>query len=305
MSCSCTLILFQIQATGALCMIGRTAWFFILAFLPVLTWAQEASYAPEEQVHWASAAFFGTGWYRVDENRNAFIFRVPPRQVLRESGWDESGERKLGVEIIYPLTFGLHELDDIPDFIEFENYATLSFTPGVQVEIPVSERWYLRPYGHLGFGYERKSGEWAGIWYGGIKSRYLLHESESLSWSLLNLVSFAGYKPEYKQRGQYGSAMAGLEFSLPFPGLELSQEPVFFNWHLTYSYLFDNLVFHVTEEETVTIRDQWELGLALGHRQKNVKLWFLEFEQVGLSFKFSSNGDYQAIALNFRSPFTL
>lgn len=267
--------------------------------------AQVEPYDPAEQVHWASAAFFGTGWYRVDDNRKAFIFRIPPRQVVRESGWGENGERKLGVEILYPVTVGLHQLDDVPDFIEFDNYGTLSFTPGVQVEIPISERWYLRPHAHLGFGYERKSGEWAGIWYGGLKSRYLLGESEKLTWSLLNDLSYAGYKPEYKQRGQYGSAMAGLEFSHRLPGADSGGDPFHFNWHLTYSYLFDDLNFHVTEDEVVSIRDEWELGLALGKGRKKVKIWFMEFEQVGLAFKFSSNGDYRALAFNLRSPFTL
>jgi hypothetical protein len=47
------------------------------------------------------------------------------------------------------------------------------------------------------------------------------------------------------------------------------------------------------------------VGLALGRGRARVKIGFLEFEQVGFSFKFSSNGDYQAITVNFRSPFTM
>ena len=57
---------------------------------------------PEKQVHWAMAAFFGTGWYQVAENRTMYIFRIPPRQTVRDSGWHEDGKRKLGVEIQYP-----------------------------------------------------------------------------------------------------------------------------------------------------------------------------------------------------------
>lgn len=286
-------------------MIFRSLSLLLLVLLPGLAKAQEVKYDPGEQVHWASAAFFGTGWYQVDDNRKAFIFRIPPRQVVRESGWDADGGRKPGIEILYPVTLGVHQLDEIPDFIEFDNYGTITFTPGVEVEVPVSERWYLRPNAHLGFGYERKSGEWAGIWYGGIKSRYLLGESATRRWSLLNALSYAGYKPEYKQRGQYGSAMAGLEFSLPLPGQDPGREPLYFNWHLTYSYLFDELNFHVTEDEVVSIRDEWELGLALGLRDKKIKLWFMQFEQLGLAMKISSNGDYRALTFNLRSPFTL
>ena len=259
---------------------------------------------PEKQVHWAMAAFFGTGWYQVAENRTMYIFRIPPRQTVRESGWHQDGKRKLGVEIQYPLALGLHTLDDIPDFIDFENYGTITFTPGVQVEIPINEKWYLRPYGHIGAGYEKESGEWAGIWYGGIKSRYRLGESPRLRWSLLNAVYYAGYKPEYENRGQYASVMAGLEFNQPMQRWKLGGEPVWLNWHVTYNYMFDRLNFHVDEDNVESISDQWELGLALGRGSKGVKIWFITFELVGLSFKWSSNGKYKAISFNLRSPFT-
>jgi len=258
---------------------------------------------PARQVHWAMAAFFGSGWYRVDDNRSAFIFRIPPRQTLRRSGWNDDGSRRLGVEIQYPLALGLHQLKDVPDFIEFENYGTLTFTPGVQVEVPVSERWYLRPYAHLGFGYERESEEWAGIWYGGVKSRYRLREEGRSRWSLLNGVYYAGYKPEYKQRGRYGSVMAGLEVNQPLGNFRLLGEPASLNWHLTYNYLFDHLNFHVDEERVESVKDQWELGLALGRGGQGIKLWFITFDQVGLAYKWSSNGRYRALTFNLRSPF--
>jgi len=279
----------------------------LLLFFPVILHAQSVPYQdpePEKQVHWALAAFFGTGWYQVDENRSSFIFRIPPRQTVRESGWHEDGKRKVGVEIQYPVALGLHQLDDLPDFIEFDNYGTITFTPGVQVEIPVNDRWYLRPYAHIGAGYERESGEWAGIWYGGLKSRYLLGESSRFRWSLLNAIYYAGYKPEYENRGRYASAMAGLEFNQPLGRFKLGGEQVWLNWHVTYNYLFDRLNFHVDEDNVESIDDQWELGLALGRGSKGMKIWFMTFEHIGLSFEWSSDGRYRAISFNLRSPFT-
>jgi hypothetical protein len=278
----------------------------LIVVFPLALHAQDAEITqdPVRQAHWAMGAFFGTGWYQVDQNRSVFVFRVPPRQTLRQSGFDEFGERKIGVEIHYPLTFGLHQLDDIPDFINFDNFGTVSFTPGVQLEIPVNAKWALRPYVHIGAGYEKESGEWAGISYGGIKSRYSLGDNERLRWSLLNAVSYAGYKPEFKASGRYGSAMAGLEFSQPLGWLQLSGDPARLNWHVTYSYLFDKLNFYVAEDRIESIRDQWEIGMAVGKGNGKLKIWFMSFEQIGLSFKASSNGHYKAISLNFRSPFT-
>ena len=258
---------------------------------------------PERQVHWAMGAFFGTGWYRVDDNRSMFIFRIPPRQTLRESSIDEKGKRKLGIEIHYPVTFGLHNLDQLPDFVDFDNFATVSFTPGIELEIPLTEKWYLRTSAHFGWGKETSSSESAWIYYGGIKSRYRLGDGR-VKWSLLNGLYYAGYQPEFRDRGQFGSFMTGLEFAQPLKNIELSGDSLWLNWHVTYNYFFDKLNFHVGEEQVESISDQWEIGLALSKGSKNIKIWFISFEHIGLSYKFSSNRQYTAISVNLRSPFT-
>ena len=279
---------------------------FLLTAMPCIPYAQEATPAqePVRQIHWAMGASLGTGWYQVDQNRSVFIFRIPPRQTVRRSALDENGKRTLGVELHYPITFGLHSLDEVPDFLDYDNIGTISFSPGVQLEIPVSHQWVLRPYAHLGAGYEKESGDWAGIWYGGVKSRYRLGDSDRLRWSLLNSITYAGYKPEFKSRGRYGSAMAGLEFNQPLRGLQLGGEPLGLDWHVTYSYLFDKLNFSVDEDRVESIQDEWEIGLALGKRNSRIRIWFMTFEHIGLSYKTSSNGHYKAISLNLRSPFT-
>ena len=266
--------------------------------------AQELLAEPEKQVHWAMAAVFGTGWYRVDENRSSFIFRVPPRQTVRKAGWTEDGGRRTGLEILYPVTLGLHQLDDLPDFIEFDNYSTITFTPGVALEYPVNQRWSLRPYLHYGVGYEGTSDEWAQVWYGGVRSRYAIGEPGRTAWSLLGAVNFAGYKPEFKNRGQYGGALVGLEASHRLANLRLFDEPTRLNWHLVYDYYFDKLNFHVSEDEVVSIRDTWELGLAIRLDGQPFRLGWFSFQQLGLAFKWSSDGNYDAITFNLRSPFT-
>lgn len=258
---------------------------------------------PAKQIHWAMGAFFGTGWYQVDASRTVYVFRIPPRQTVRRSSFDEDGKRKLGVEIQYPVSIGLHQLDDIPDFIDFDNYGTISFTPGVQVEIPVTKKWYLRPYVHLGYGVETETSDSAWIYYGGLKSRYRLGSGRA-DWSLLNGLYFAGYKPEYESRGQYGSFMTGIEVNQPLSRFKLGGDDLFLNWHLTYNYLFDHLNFHVDEDRVESVNDQWELGIALGKGRKGMKIWFLTFEHIGLAFKTSSNGKFKAISFNMRSPFT-
>ena len=98
--------------------------------------------------------------------------------------------------------------------------------------------------------------------------------------------------------------MTGLEFAQPLKNLELGGDALWLNWHATYSYFFDKLNFHVGEEQVESISDQWEIGLALSKGSKNIKIWFISFEHICLSYKFSSDRQYTAIAVNLRSPFT-
>jgi hypothetical protein len=277
----------------------------LLLSLPGALWAQPVLVGsePAKQVHWAVGAFFGTGWYRVDKNRSVYILRIPPRQTLRTASLDLDGNRQVGVEIQYPVALGLSKLDSIPDFVEFENYSTVSFTPGVHVEVPIDDRWSLRPYAHFGYGWEAESEEGALIWYGGIKSRYRVKD-EGARCSVLNGLSYAGFKPQFEDRGHYGAVMAGLECGQPLGSVRPGGVSLFLNWHLTYNWYFDRLNFHVDQERVESIRDQWELGLALGKGGSRMKVWFLRFEQIGLGLRWSSNGDLKAITLNFRSPFT-
>ena len=97
--------------------------------------------------------------------------------------------------------------------------------------------------------------------------------------------------------------MIGLESHRRASGMQIGGTPARINAYLTYSYLFDHHEFHVSEEEVVTVRDEWEIGLALARDGGPIKIGFLGFEQLGLAYQWSSNGAYRAITLNLRSPF--
>ena len=45
-------------------------------------------------------------------------------------------------------------------------------------------------------------------------------------------------------------------------------------------------------------------GLAIRLAEKPFRLGWFSFQQVGLAFKWSSDGSYDAITFNLRSPFT-
>ncbi len=99
-------------------------------------------YAQEEPtesdtLHWAMSSFLGTGWYQIDDSLSIFVVRIPPRPTIRKSWFNSRDDRGIGIEIKYNTTLGLFAFDDLPSVIDFDNVGTFSFTPGVDLEIPV------------------------------------------------------------------------------------------------------------------------------------------------------------------------
>ncbi len=264
------------------------------------------SYAdpPEyEPIHWAYSTFFGTGWYQVGDNRSIFVLRLPPRQSLRESGFSDSGERKIGIEIMYPLTLGLHSIDGIPDFIQSDNFGTVSFTPGITLEIPINEKWYLRTFAHVGWGTDLDSSDSVWIYYTGVKSRYTF-VGEKFDWALLNGLYYAGYTPDKGRSDRLAMAELGVEFRQPLNNFTLAGRQVDLHYNFMYSFLGKDLHFGLPDGGFDVVEDQIEIGVAMSFRNKPYKLWFLNVRRLGIGYKFTSENQFKAITLSMRSWFT-
>ena len=256
-----------------------------------------------EPVHWAYSSFFGTGWYQIEDARSVFVVRVPIRQTLRTSSLTESGSRKLGVEIRYPVTVGLHDIEDLGGIIENDNFATVSLTPGVELEIPINSRWYLRTLAHVGWGSDLRNDDSAWIYYAGIKSRYTF-PAEKYQWSLLAGLFYAGYTPDEGRSDQLAVAQVGTELRQPLDKATFHGEPVDLHWTFMYSFLGNELHFNLPDGTFDPIQDQIELGLQVSLRNRPFKLWFLDIHRLGVAYQFSSSGQFTAITFSMRSWFT-
>ena len=272
----------------------------LLLLLPGISSGQDSG---EDGVHWAYAAFLGTGWYKLDSDRQVFVLRIPPRWYFRDSSIDETGKRQLGIEFNFPLTFGLHKLEEINDIIDFDNIGSASFNPGVEIEFPVSDRWRLRAYGHLGWGTVVNSNENAWIYDTGLKSRYGF-KNGNLDWAIVNELFFAGYDANNSNSDSLTGMMAGLDFSYPVTFGSATRDTLKLNWDISYRWYENDPSFPRTASVPVLIEDEWELAVAIARRDGPIKIWFLKFEHMGLSYRFNTNGSFRAITVNFRAPFT-
>ena len=276
---------------------------FVVATLlfPGLSSGQDSS---DESVHWAYSAFLGTGWYELDSNRQVYVLRIPPRWYFRDSSIDDSGQRKLGIEFHFPLTFGLHKLEQLEDFIDIDNIGTVSFNPGVEIEYPISRRWHLRAYGHLGRGVEADSNDAAWMYDAGLKSRYSFQNGK-LEWAIVNEIFIAGFDENTGESDSLSGMMAGLDFTHP---ISLgSANNLKLDWDIVYRWYENDPSFLGIRGLTgtpVTLEEEWEIGVALAKRDGPIKIWFMDFEHMGLIYRFNTDGSFRAITVNFRSPFT-
>lgn len=263
--------------------------------------AQEAS---SSSVHWAYSSYFGTGWYQVSGDRDVFVLRTTPRWELRKANYAEDGERTIGIEFRFPITIGLDRFDinDIPGAADLENLASLSVTPGVDVTIPISERWALRPFVSLGWGTLLNGSESAWTYWTGIKSRYAFQNGK-LNWALINSVAYVGYTPTEGPSEDFWPLMAGLEFDYPLGRSERDHDQLFLSWHGMYTTFEHNLDLVLEDDTTTPITDQWEFGLSFHKRSERIKIWFFSFDRLGLAYRFSSSGDLKGISFVFRSVF--
>ena len=263
--------------------------------------AQEVNANP---VHWAYSAYFGTGWYSVEGDRDVFVLRMTPRWNYRESAMDDNGKRTIGFHFKFPITVGLDRLEflDPIDAVDIDNVSSLSINPGIDVEIPVTDRWTLRPFASIGYGSILDGSGSAWTYWAGIKSRFALRPAGRMNWSLINSIGYVGYTPDVGPSDQFWPLVAGFEFDYPL-GQPTDGDQLMLYWHTTYTTLENNLDFLDEPDIGRQISDQWEAGVAIGKRDSRLRIWFLRFDRLGIGYRQSSNGDLKGITFLFRSLF--
>ena len=279
----------------------------VFAAVTCYSTSSRADHLDVRSLHWAYASYFGTGWYAVGDSRDSFVIRWTPRWEYRDASLADDGERSIGVYFKFPVTAGLEtfELDDLPGALDPDNLGSLSVTPGIDLEIPVTQRFSLRPYAAVGWGTTLNRNDSAWTYWAGIRSRYSF-QSGKLGWALLNSVSYVGYTPSDGAAEDFWPLMIGLEFQYPLGKKKVDEDTWLLYWHGTYTSFENDLDFNSLDGlGTEPITDEWELALALGKEDQPIRIWFMNFERLGLGYRTSSNGELRGITFIFRSVFDL
>jgi hypothetical protein len=254
-------------------------------------------------INWAYATAFGTGVYRIRDDVDVFVLSMQPGWTKELSWKKHFGDRPMLLELRFPITFGVHNYHIggiVEEFLTLK-FRQVSFAPGAFLELPMSQRWALRPFTHLGWGIETsgdKDSAW--IYWGGIKSR-LKFPFVGLDFGLLNGLTVYGFSPNTGPSQDFSEILTGLECDIPLGKLQWQDEPLYLKTHIVNSYYLDNLNFMYEFKQPPDLSWQWELGISIGKKKSKIKLWIFQFERIGVGYSYAR--DARGIRFYTRSTF--
>jgi len=275
-------------------MLNRYVGIALIFFLPSMLWGQSTKTVNTDNLyHWAYGTAFGTGAYRVGSDR-VLVVRVSPAIELKT--WEP---QRLALNLILPVTIGIQDMDlgglDSVDLDEF--LQTISFVPGLDLVWYPYQQWRLKPFGHYGWGTQLEGDESAQIYYGGINSRYVF-DLGGFNMDLLNAIHWLGYFPNQGDTDRLSRLITGLEWEVPLGSATLAQQQALLRPHIAHFWYFDDLGFKQIQSAPVELKQEFEIGLALGTPEK-MSLGFFKFDRIGLAYRTSE--DIEGIRIYFSS----
>jgi len=235
----------------------------------------------ENLYHWSYSAAFGTGAYRVGEER-VFVLRVSPKVPLAKVT-----EKQVSLNLNLLFAVGVQDLDlevvDISDSLK-----TFSFVPGLGLRYPVNDRWALRPFAHYGWGKEMDGGESARIWFYGINSRYTFFDKADLEIDLLNGLQWFAYSTNDNVSDRFGRLVTGVEGMYPLRCWSIYGYPLYLKPHIIHFWYFDDLGFNQILQPPVEVKQEIEFGLALGSEEK-INLAVFQLDRFGVGYRVGDN----------------
>jgi hypothetical protein len=242
-----------------------------------------------EPFHFGYAPMFGSGVYRLSDDTETRVVRLSLSKRLRAP----SAARGPGIRLLLPLTLGVQRGDDeeSPADRPADRIEHAAFLPGVELELPRSERLTLRVRGQVGWGAELEGPEdTARLYAVGIRSR-LMWPNAAGRPALINGLLWAGYDPELTPRRSMLRLTSALEFEVPVPRWQFRDETMHLKPHVLVDGYYrppESLAFGNDEAEHLTT--EWQIGLAAG-RETGFKLLWFELDSIGIAYRFSERSE--------------
>lgn len=272
----------------------------------MLLFATCVAHGQEESIHWAYASYFGTGRYSIDGQLDTTVVGFAPGRRLRVPEILASGKRRIGMRIRVPIALGAQEFSSLGqiDELSFDRISAVSVVPGVEIDIPMSERWRLKSLAYLGLGSEPGNGINAKIFRFGFRSE-LSFQFDETQMFLVNGVGRIGYSADNGASDAISLLKTGLDFTRPLQNKKIGGDPLAINWHILYTNYVDSFGLDLAGATVRpgVISSEWELGAAIGKQAGPIELGRVKLDRIGLAYRFGPDGDFSGIGITFRSLF--
>jgi hypothetical protein len=251
--------------------------------------AQEAELAP---INFAYATWIGSGYYQL-EDRELYVLRIPiaiPLKSVNNDHW--------GINLLLPVTFAYEQFDS--NFFNFniDDIPGAAFVPGVEVQIPVSKNWILKPFGQIGIGYSESTTTY--VYGAGIKSLYSFQWGK-VDFGLGNSLVFAGENPTGNSEDEgFSMLQIGLDARHLINFTTGNREADIGSYVVVSQFLDTVDFFGINGEVSQRTRTLAQIGLTLGI-DPPVTLLGIDFSRVGIDNTFGN--DFSGIGLNLGFPF--
>lgn len=260
----------------------------------------------QDGIPWAYASYLGAGRYSLDGGVDTTVISLAPGRVFREPGEDESGRRIPGYRLKVPLAIGAHEFAAVNQIANFDRDSinAISVVPGVEIEVAASERHSTKALVYLGYGREFRSNVDAQIFRLGFRSR-LRFEFGETRMHLVNSLERIGFSADNGVSDGVNLLSTGLDFTRPLKNRKLGGHALAIHWHLMYTNYLDTAGLDLSRLAVRRdfIGSEWELGSAFSKQLQQIGFWRLKFDRIGLTYRFTADGEFSGIGINFRSLF--
>ena len=245
-------------------------------------------------INYAYAYAFGNGNYAV-AGRSAQVFKLPfaVRLISIE-------DHPVGLRLKLPVTFGFFEfgIDDLFQGGFADQIQTVSFVPGLEMEVAVNDRWRLLPFIDLGAGKDLSGDARAGILAVGVQSYYTIPSDHALL-TIGNQLFWVGSKVHGVRNDAMAYFMTGLDLRMPMK-VKLGTKPMNISLYAVNYLYFKDVEFQRDEAEPVTIDTEYEVGVTFGTEPAH-EWWIFKAPRVGLSYRFG--GQISAVRLTLGQAF--
>lgn len=270
--------------------------------------AQTQERAAADVEHWALAPFLGTGAYRFDDEETIYVFEYTLRRTLMERSNGEAG-RLARLEFALPATIGMSSFDlgDLPETLDPDNVATLSFVPGIYATFEMNPAWTLLGTANLGLGTRLDGEEAALIHRLGLRSRYTLGKGHR-RWHLIAALEHIGFNTDRDRNGRLLPLSLAVEYEVDIPAWASDAGPTSLITHVAATHYLDDLSIDAVEELSSTIQNDLEVGIAV-RPAGGFRLWKLSWERIGIAYRRGQGedgdgeSDFEGFRVFFQSMF--